>query len=140
MLYNIVTGHGVPASSQKDIIYLCFKLNELATDDFEWCFTDGNAAKAITRFFRRLDNIENKVDWRSINSTDFRDANADGDEDRVRKKHAEFLVKGHVPVVYINHIAVLNNTIKNQVEAILERFDLSIDVVIKPTYYFLWNT
>ncbi len=26
MLYNIVTGHGVPASPQEDIVYLCCKL------------------------------------------------------------------------------------------------------------------
>lgn len=136
MLYNIVTGHGVPASPQKDIIYLCFKLNELATDDFKWCFTDGNAAKAITKYFNKLDNIEDKVDWRSINSTDFRDANADGDEDRVRKKHAEFLVKEHVSVDYLNHIAVLDSSTKTQVEVILESFDLLIDVFIKPQYYF----
>ena len=136
MLYNIVTGHGVPASPQKDIIYLCFKLNELATDDFEWCFTDGNAAKSITKFFKKLDNIENKVDWHSIDSTDFRDENADGDEDRVRKKHAEFLVKDHVPVDYIKAIAVLNKATKEQVESVLENFDLSIDVYIKPSYYF----
>jgi hypothetical protein len=111
-------------------------LNELATDDFEWCFTDGNAAKAITKFFTKLDNIENEVDWRSIRTTDFRDENADGDEDRVRKKHAEFLVKDHVPVDYIKTIAVLNQATKEQVEAVLENFDLSIDVKIVTKLYF----
>ena len=135
MLYNIVTGHGVPASPQKDIIYICCKLSELATDDFQWCFTDGNAAKRSSKFSSNIKQLEH-LDWRSIKTTDFRDENADGDEDRIRKKHAEFLVKDHVPVGYITHIAVLNNTTKKQVEAILESFDLSIDVFIKPAYYF----
>ncbi len=137
MLYNIVTGHGVPASPQKDIIYICFKLSELATEDFQWCYTDGNAAIAISKFFKKLNDIENKVDWRSINTTDFRDENADGDEDRIRKKHAEFLIKDHVPVNYIKRIAVLNQAVKNQVEVILEEFDLKIDIKIKPEFYFL---
>jgi hypothetical protein len=135
MLYNIVTGHGVPASPQKDIIYLCCKLSELATEDFQWCFTDGNAAKKISKFSNNIKNLEH-LDWRSIKTTDFRDENADGDEDRVRKKHAEFLVKDHVPVDYINGIAVLNQTIKEQVEAIIEDFDLTINIKIKPEYYF----
>ena len=137
MLYNIVTGHGVPASPQKDIIYVCCKLSELATEDFQWCYTNGNAATAISKFFKNLDNIENKIDWRSIKTTDFRDENADGDEDRIRKKHAEFLVKDHVPVVYIKVIAVLNQTIKEQVEKILKDLKLTIDVKIKTEFYFL---
>lgn len=88
MLYNIVTGHGVPAFPQENIIYICCKLKNLCCEKFQWCCTNGNAAMAITRFFKNLDNIENDIDWRSIYTTDFRDANADGDENRIRKKHS----------------------------------------------------
>ncbi len=135
MLYNIITGHGVPASPQKDIVYLCCKLSKLATNDFQWCFTDGNAAKKISKFSSDIQNLE-KLDWRSIRTNDFRDDNADGDEDRVRKKHAEFLVKDHVPARYINGIAALNQEMKEQVEAILKNIDLTIDVKIKTEFYF----
>jgi hypothetical protein len=139
MLYNIITGHGVPPRPQEDIIYLCSKLSELATNDFQWCYTNGNAATAITKFYKKLENIENKVDWHSVNTTDFRDDNADGDEDRVRKKHAEFLVKDHVPVEYIKIIVVLNESKKNEVKAILDKLKLNIDVQINPNqkFYFL---
>lgn len=136
MLYNIITGHGVPPSPQNDIIYLCCKLSELATENFQWCFTDGNAAKKISKFSKDINDIEH-LDWHSITTTDFRDENADGDEDRVRKKHSEFLVKDHVPVYNIKAIAVLNQTVKEQVEAILENFDLTIDVKIKTNFYFV---
>jgi hypothetical protein len=135
MLYNIKTGVGVDPFPQESIIYLCCKLSELATDDFQWCFTDGNAAKKITRFARKLASLD-LLDWRSIRTTDFRDENADGDEDRIRKKHAEFLVKDHVPVNYIKGIAVLNQPIKEQVEEILEDFGLTINIKIKPEFYF----
>ncbi|PSR55338.1 hypothetical protein AHMF7605_18405 [Adhaeribacter arboris] len=136
MLYNIITGHGVPASPQKDIIYLCFKLEELACDIFQWCFTDGNAAKSISKFSKKIQSIE-RLDWHSIRTTDFRDENADGDEDRVRKKHAEFLVKDHVPVSFIKGIGVINNEVKEDVEEILAEFNLTIEVKIKKEYYFL---
>lgn len=137
MLYNIKTGHGIAASPQKDIIYLCCKLSELATNDFQWCYTNGNASKVITKFYNELYDIDNKLDWRSIETTDFRDENADGDEDRTRKKHAEFLVKEYVPINFIKGIALLNQTIKEQVEKILKDFELTIDVKIKPEFYFL---
>lgn len=139
MLYNIITGHGVPKVPQEEIVYLCCKVSELATDDFQWCYTNGNAATAITRFYKKLQNIEEKVDWRSIRTTDFRDENADGDEDRVRKKHAEFLVKDHVPVEYIKRIVVLNDEKKKQVEKIVTKLKLEIEVHINPDnkFYFL---
>ena len=136
MLYNIITGHGVPSRPQKDIIYLCCKLKRLATENFQWCFTNGNAAKKITRFTNKLSSL-NKLDWHSIETEDFRDANSDGDEDRKRKKHAEFLVKNHVPLEYIEEIAVLNEKVKVEVEALLARFGHAIEVKIKTKYYFL---
>src|ERR1700733_6244302 len=72
MLYNIFTGKNVDYCSQSDIIYLCFKLTDLTTKKFRWCYTDGNAAKAITKFYRDLDAIDINIDWRSINTRDFR--------------------------------------------------------------------
>lgn len=138
MLYNIHTGHNVPAYPQRNIVYLCFKLTELATNEFQWCYTDGNAAKSITKYYTNLDNIETNIDWHSITTTDFRDANADGDNDRVRKKHSEFLVKAHVPTNRIKAIVVLNEEKKMEVESILENLDLDIKVKINPSskFYF----
>jgi len=138
MLYNIITGHGVPKLPQEDIVYLCYKLVDLATKDFIWCYTDGNAAKAITKYFIKLESIESNIDWRSIQSTDFRDNNADGDEDRVRKKHAEFLVHGHVPINLLKCIVVLNREKEAEVIAMLAKSKMNIKVAINPNnqYYF----
>lgn len=93
MLFNIISGWGVPKIPQENIIYLCFKLQDLATDNYQWCFTDGNAATAFTKFFNDLSDLD-KLDWKSIKTQDFREDN--GDEDRKRKKHSEFLVKHHL--------------------------------------------
>ena len=137
MLYNIHTGRGVPAFPQEGIVYLCFKLAGLATAGFQWCFTDGNAAAAITRFFNNLDDLE-QLDWHSIGTTDFRDQNADGDEDRVRKKHSEFLVKDYVPMEHLAVIVVKSQAMKERVEAILIECNIEIPVHINPRnkFYF----
>jgi hypothetical protein len=138
MLFNIKTGHGVPQRPQRDIVYMCYKVSDLATEEYQWCYTDGNAAKSITKFFTDLGQIETNIDWRSIYTTDFRDNNSDGDEDRVRKKHAEFLVRNHVPSKLIRAIVVLNQDVANQVNAILANFDLNVKVAINPQnkFYF----
>lgn len=65
MLFNIKTGRGVPQRDQKDIVYICCKLTDLTTSKFQWCFTDGNAAKRITKFYNDLKHLD-KLDWKSI--------------------------------------------------------------------------
>lgn len=138
MLYNIITGVGTDKFPQQDIIYLCCKFSELATGTFQWCYTDGNAAIAITTFFNTIQNIETNIDWRSVKTPDFKHDNADGDHDRIRKKHAEFLVKSHVPSEYIKAIVVLNASKKNEVEEIINRCGREMRVFVNPnnTFYF----
>jgi len=138
MLYNIITGHSVTKVPQEDIVYLCCRLVELTTRNFKWCYTDGNAAAAISKFFNNLEGIEANIDWHSIRTTDFRDDNADGDEDRIRKKQAEFLVNEYVPVEYIRKIVVHNTLMQFEVKEIIDRMKLDIDVLINPKgkFYF----
>ncbi len=139
MLYNIITGHGVPPVLQENIIYLCFRLQDLVTAEFQWCYTDGNAASAITHFFTNLEGIGSNLDWRSIITTDFRDNNADGDEDRIRKKHSEFLVRNFVPSDKIRRIVVLNRKTAGEVQELLDKLGVKIELQIdqKGRYYFL---
>jgi hypothetical protein len=129
MLYNIHTGYGVPQIPQHEIIYLACRTGDIVESNLQWCFTDGNAAKAITEFYRDPKDLE-KLDWHSIRTKDFRDDNADGDPDRKRKKHAEFLVKDHVPVAFIKAIFVYNEERFKFVEALVKKYGLDIPVKI----------
>lgn len=135
MLYNIYTGRGVPIKAQKDIVYLCTRMLDLANEDFQWCFTNGNAAKRITKYYTDLADIEN-IDWRSIKTDDFRIDNADGDEDRIRKKHSEFLVKDYVPGNKLRGIAVFDNKVKTEVDNLTKQLNLEIEIKIKKDFYF----
>jgi hypothetical protein len=138
MLYNIITGHGVSAKPQEDIIYLCCRYEDLTTNEFQWCFTDGNAAKKITKFFTEHDDLD-KLDWNSIKTEDFRADNSDGDEDRIRKKHSEFLVLNRVPPNKIRAIVVLNSTAEARVKSIIKSCNLELNVYLNPEkkFYFL---
>jgi hypothetical protein len=129
MLYKIKTGNGVPQIPQNEIIYLAFKMTEITESELQWCFTDGNAAKYITEFYNSTDDID-KLDWRSINATEWTDNNSDGDHDRMRKKHSEFLVKDNVPIKYLKGIIVLNENRKQQVENILQNHNPEIKVIV----------
>jgi len=116
---------------------LCCKLRDLANENFQWCFTDGNATVSITKFFDDLDDIH-KLDWHSIFSEDFRIDNADRDNDRIRKKQAEFLVRNYVPSDKIKSLVVLDNYAQDQVQRILDEVNMSIPIHVNPKnkFYF----
>ena len=139
MLYNIHTGYSVKHVPQQNIIYLCCRVRDLATPQFQWCYTNGNAAQKITKFYRELQGVETKVDWHSIKSHDFRDSNADGDEDRKRKKQAEFLVKSFVPANLIKGIVVYDKNAKEAVQIVLKKLGMKIDVHIDTKIIFIFN-
>jgi len=137
MLYNIYTGYGVEKIEQHKIIYLCCNIGQIIVNNLQWCFTDGNAAKKFSAFYNDVTDL-NKLDWHSIYTTDFRDNNADGDPDRKRKKHAEFLVKDHVPIEYIQKIVVYNQDRHDYVKELIDKYDRKIDILINPKnkFYF----
>jgi hypothetical protein len=135
MLYNILTGRGVPKRNQEDIIYLCCSLKDL-TKNSQWCFTDGNAAKKLTKYYCILKPGIPEIDWEAVQSTDFRMETDHGD--RIRKKHAEFLVKEHVSPNKIHSIIVYNEGVKSKVENILKSCNLEKKVMVSVdlNYYF----
>lgn len=138
MLYKIKTGYGVERKPQHEIIYLACNFLELTESDMQWCFTDGNAARYISNFYNNSADIS-KLDWRSIKATEWTDDNSDGDHDRMRKKHSEFLVKDHVPVNFIKYIVVLTNERKEQVENLIKKYNLQIEVHIDRDYTFYYQ-
>jgi ssDNA thymidine ADP-ribosyltransferase, DarT len=139
MLYKIITGNGVIRHPQEDIVYLCCKFRELAESGLEWCFTDGNAATRITEFYTNADNY-GILDWKSIYATEWGDNNSDADHDRMRKKQAEFLVKGYVPATFIRAIVVQKMQRQQLVQQWVSTASLDIKVHSnRPQYYFPWN-
>jgi ssDNA thymidine ADP-ribosyltransferase, DarT len=138
MLYKIKTGHGVQRRPQSEIIYLACSFLDLTNSSLQWCFTDGNAAKYITEFYNTVDKIHD-LDWRSIDATEWTDNNSDGDHDRMRKKHAEFLVRGHVPVHFIKWVIVLTREMKAFVEKLIQIRGLNIKVHLDTEYKFYYQ-
>ncbi len=135
MLYNIYTGYAVAKHAQHEIIYLCCQVREIAASNLQWCFTDGNAAKKISEFYNDITDLD-KLDWHSITTTDFKDDNADGDPDRKRKKHAEFLIRNHVPIEYIQGIVVYNQERHDYVAALVQQYNRNITVHVNPKKQF----
>lgn len=127
MLLNIVTGHGVSKIPQRDIAFLVCDAIEMTKAGIQYCFTDGNAAHSITKFYNSLKDI-NKLDWNTIKATIWH--NTDEDYDRVRKKMAEFLAKEHIPSNMIKGIIVHNEDAQTKVLASITTLLPGVPVVV----------
>ena len=135
MLYNIVTGYGVPKIPQRDIVFLICDVMEMIEAGLQYCFTDGNATKSITRFYNSIEEMR-ELDWMTIKATVWK--NTEDDYDRVRKKMAEFLVKRHVPASLIRAIVVKSPDVGRQIEELVAGVltDCTVKVDTKFEYYY----
>ncbi|MFN8254494.1 MAG: DUF4433 domain-containing protein [Bacteroidales bacterium] len=136
MLLNIKTGYrGIIKRPQAEIVYICCKLISFLSLDFEWCFTDGHAKSAITKFFNNIDDLD-KVDWKMVSERYWN--NTEDDFDRMRRKQAEFMVKNYIPVGNIGCIIVYDKDKQEFVQNILDKLQLAVPVKVdqKSKFYF----
>lgn len=106
-----------------------FKINPNILLAPDVAFSDGNAAVSSTQFYQNIDDF-NRLDWAGIHEEWW--ANH---PDGKRIKCAEVLVKGLVPLHYIDEIYVYDQV---ALEKVLPLFPnhLSIRILVNPAFYF----
>jgi len=125
MLYKIKTGYGVPQVDQRDIVYICLKLRDVVGLGHPYLYTDGQANTMRTAEYTDLSNLV-KLDWIAVRSLYWRDD--ESDRDRERKKQAEFLLKGPVPVSSFKAIYVFDEERRKEISALLAERGMSMEV------------
>ena len=133
MLYNILTGYGVPRVAPEHIVCMVTSVDALAGCGNRCFFTDGQANTLITDHYTDLKDLA-QVDWTVVRSGDFTKSNAD--PDRLRRYQAEFLVHSHVPVNCIEAIVVYNESCSTFVRTELDKAGLIIPVHVSKKHYF----
>lgn len=127
MLYQITRQGKV---QPEEIIYLCVPFLEIEQLQLRYVFTDGHSHAHLTSWYNDKKDLD-KLDWEVVCTSDWR--NTEDDPDRKRRKQAEFLVKGEVPLSSVKYIVTHNQHIARQVEKMLDEFGLpSIKVYCNP--------
>lgn len=118
MLLNIITGfrNDIIKRNQEDIVFIVCKIEDVVRDCDEWCFTDGHAMKSFSMYYNSIGDLD-KLDWNTIGLQYWN--NTEEDNDKMRRKEAEFLVRNFVPATSICAIIVKNQKVKLSVEKIL---------------------
>lgn len=136
MLLKLHTGQ-VPGYDEKQvpIIYLVSSIARVNAAGRPWVFSDGHGLAALTGWYDSTDDLD-EVDWDLVGARYW--ADKPEDNDRQRRKQAEFLVWEHLPWSAIAGIAVLNAAVKAKVESILAAHPIgrATRVAVKPGWYY----
>jgi len=136
MLLNLKTGRVQGYNEgQAPLIYLVTSVQRIRQSGCRFVFSDGHGLAAYTCWYDDLQDLD-KVDWDLVGERYW--ANREDDNDRQRRKQAEFLVWQSVAWELIEKIAVLNSEVKRGVEHMLAQFPQvdHPDVEIRPDWYY----
>lgn len=134
MLYAIKSGAVQNYNGgQKEIVYLVSSVERVQDAGPGWCFTDGHAVEAVTGFYAALRDLDN-VDWDVIESWSW--GNREDDNDRKRRKQAEFLVRRFFPWELIDTIAVIGASMCDRVKSVIATAAYHPLVKVEEKWYY----
>jgi hypothetical protein len=118
---------------QESVIYLVSTAEAIEAMALAFAFTDGHGIIGYTQFSDDLEDLD-MVDW-DIMEAKYWNNTAD-DNDRRRRRQAEFLVHRFCPWTLITQIGVINTTIQAQVQRILQNVKYQPPVRVNPNWYY----
>jgi hypothetical protein len=136
MLLNLHSGRVEGYNEgQGPIIYLVSSIRRIEGAHRPYVFTDGHGLAAMTRWFDDPARL-GEIDWDLVGQRYW--ADTPEDNDRQRRKQAEFLVWRHLPWSALAGIAVMTQPVKEQVEAVLAANPVGAGtkVVVKRDWYY----
>ena len=136
MLLNLKTGRVAGyTEGQEPLVYLLTMAQAVQQAGCRFVFSDGHALAGFTDWYDDLARLD-QVDWNIVGARYWSDQ--PDDNDRQRRKQAEFLVWQSLDWSLIRGIVVLNAAMQQRVENILNQFPQRArpQVAVKPGWYY----
>ncbi|MDP3350695.1 MAG: DUF4433 domain-containing protein [Hydrogenophaga sp.] len=136
MLLNLKSGRVAGYNEgQEPLVYLRSSAQAVAAAGLQFAFTDGHGLATFTEWFDDLAKLD-AVDWPLLKERYWNDTPQDND--RQRRKQAEFLVWQSLPWNLVDAIGVLSPAMKQRVEGIIQQFPQrkQVGVSVVPDLYY----
>lgn len=136
MLLNLHSGRVEGYNEgQAPIVYLVSSIRRIEATGRPYVFTDGHGLAALTCWFDDPARLT-EVDWDLVGQRYWSDTPEDND--RKRRKQAEFLVWEHVPWSALAGVAVMTPAMKTRVEEVLATHPAGAGtkVLVKREWYY----
>lgn len=133
MLYVVQRGYnGVPVQNPENIVYCVTNVDKIIHSRLPFVFTNGHAVSKLSKFFGKeeINSLEDIVDFEAVKNPFW---NNEDDLDLKRRKEAEFLVEGDVPLDVISGWIVYNEVAQKRL------LDLGIPtdmIAVRENFYF----
>lgn len=127
--------HGPPhlRRDPAEIIYYVMPIKVVLDHGGQWSFTDGNAKVHTSQHYDQKEDLA-RLDWQVIGSQNWLGTHPD--QDRKRRKMAEFLVKAHVPFAWIDYIITYDGAAQARVRGEVEKWGVRALVRPSKKHYF----
>jgi len=133
MLYVVQKGYnGVPIQNPENIVYCITNVEKIIQSRLPFLFTNGHAVSKLSKFFGKdeINSLEEIIDFDAVKNSFWVNEN---DLDLKRRKEAEFLVEGDIPLDVISGWVVYNEKTKERL------LDFGIQdelIVVREIFYF----
>lgn len=133
MLFVVQRGYnGVPVQNPENIVYCVTNVEKIIQSRLPFFFTNGHAVSKLSKFLGKeeINSLENIVDFEAVKNPFW---NNEDDLDLKRRKEAEFLVEGDIPLEVISGWVVYNEVAQKRL------LDLGISndmIAIRENFYF----
>lgn len=133
MMKNIHSGRGVQQRRNEEIVILVSSLPRVQQHGLRFVFTDSHAYYQWTHFYSDLSDLD-KIDWPLLQNRDFkRDPD---DPAKFERYQAEALVHQHFPVSGLLGIVCYTDTMKQEIEQLIQSKGLNLQVIARTGWYF----
>ncbi|HST59128.1 MAG TPA: DUF4433 domain-containing protein [Longimicrobium sp.] len=120
MLLNLHSGRVAGYNQgQEPIVYVVSSIERVIAANRPWVFSDGHGLAEFTNWYADLSRLD-EVDWDLVGARYWADRAEDND--RQRRKQAEFLVRDHLPWSAVAGIGVLNAAARAKAESMMAAF------------------
>jgi hypothetical protein len=134
MLYEICRGYNeVQRRKPEEIIYLVSSYEKVEELGLPYVYFDGHGYHRFSQAFNTREGLEN-IDWEVVNASQWFDT--ESDPDRKRRKQAEFLIHGDVPIEAIIGIGTYNQSAELKVQQFLTEERVAIKTVVISKWFY----
>lgn len=136
MLFRLHTGRVANYDQgQRPVLHLVSSVGDIQKEGLGFAFSDGHGLASFTRWYDDLARLD-QVDWETVRARYW--ASDKTDNDRQRRKQAEFLVHRFCPWKVIRGIVVIDQEMQGQVEEILAQNpeELRRPIAIRRKWYY----
>jgi hypothetical protein len=134
MLFAISKGNVAGyTEGQTPIVHLASSVERVQQAGLPFAFSDGHADMAISHFFNDLAQLD-RIDWDIMRARYWNDN--DDDNDRCRRRMAEFLVYRFFPWELVEKVGVINREMSDRVEAALTAAGHKPEVRVERGWYY----